>query len=244
MISMSMEYKDSSNDYQNALNIINIICVIIFTIEAGLKIYAFGFKAYIKSSWNTFDLLVVVCAYVDILLNSLFTLASRFLKTGPQILRIFRIIRVTRLIRVFKPLKSLQNLITIVTHSLPAVINVLSLLVLCIFIYSIIGVFLFSNVTNGEFIDDFNNFKTFLSSALVLVRISTGGDWPSIMFDCAEYTGKSTATIYFCSYISITIIVILNLFIMVIIQNFEDFESNPHSSLHIFTKNLRKFNKT
>lgn len=244
MITMSMSYQNASSSYMYSLEIVNIVCVCIFTIEAFAKIYGVGFTPYFKINWNIFDLLVVMCAYIDIILDSQLSLANRFLRTGPQIFRVFRIFRVTRLIRVFKPLKSLRNLLTIVNHSLPALLNVLSLLLLCIFIYSIIGVFLFSGVKSGHKIDDFNNFSNFLSACILLLRISTGGDWPQIMFDCAHGVGKLQATVFFCSYISITILVILNLFIMVIIQNFEDFESNPNSYLYLFTKQLGRFNRS
>ena len=243
MLSMSMSYKGATFEYNSALDIINIGCVAVFTVELMLKIYAFGISNYYKSKWNAFDTVVVICAYIDIILNYQVYLSTRILRAGPQILRIFRIFKVTRLIRLFRPLKSLQNLVTIVSHSLSAIINVLSLLILCIFIYAIIGVFLFYNIHTGKFINEYNNFNDFHSACLLLLRISTGGDWPHIMQDCAAVAGKSISSFYFCSYISITVLVILNLFIMVIIQNYEDFELNPNSSLHVFTKQVRKFNK-
>ena len=243
MISMSMSYKGSTIEYNSALDIINIGCVGVFTVELMLKIYAFGISNYCKSKWNAFDTIVVVCAYIDIILNYQAYFSTSILRAAPQIFRIFRIFKVSRLIRLFRPLKSLQNLVTIVSHSLSAIMNVISLLILCIFIYSIIGVFLFYNIRTGKYINDYNNFRDFHSACLLLLRISTGGDWPGIMQDCAKGAGRSISSFYFCSYISITVLVILNLFIMVIIQNYEDFELNPNSSLHVFTKQVRKFNK-
>lgn len=242
MLSMSMAYKDSSFEYNYILEMANIGCVAIFTIEFILKVYAFGLNSYCKSKWNTFDGFVIVCAYIEIALDSQIYTSTKILRTAPQIFRIFRIFKVSRLIRIFKPLKNLQNLVTIVFHSLPAILNVVSLFVLCIFIYAILGVFLFSSVSYGKFIDEFNNFSDFGMACLMLLRISTLGDWPFIMTECAAVSGRTVAALYFSSFMVITVLVILNLFIMVIIQNYEDFEMNPNSSLHIFTKQTRKFN--
>ena len=244
MLILSMSYQGSSINYQYTLDMSNMVCDVIFTLETMLKMYAFELKHFFKSKLNIFDLFVIVCAYIDIILDSQVSKASGILKAAPQLFRVFRIFRVTRLIRIFKPLKNLQNLITIIKHSLPAILNVVSLLILCIFIYAIIGVFLFSNVKYGLFIDEYNNFQNFLSACTILIRITTGGDWPQIMLDCAATAGRSVSALYFCSYIFTTILVVLNLFIMVIIQNYEDFESNPNSSLHIFTKQVRKFNRS
>ena len=243
MISMAMSYEDASGTYLNALDIINFGFVSIFTIEASMKITAFGFKKYFRSKWNTLEFFVVICAYADIILDTQLNLTNRFIRTGPQVVRIFRIFRLTRLVRIFKPLRSLTNLMAILRHSLSSILNVVSLLLLFLFIFSVIGVFLFSNVTEGKAINNLNNFNTFISAFLVLIRISTGGNWPHFLIDCSAETGRVVASLYFTIYISITIIVILNLFMMVIIQNYEDFESNPVSCLHIFIKDENKFKR-
>lgn len=243
MISMAMTYSHAPNSYILALEIINIIFVIIFTIEIILKMLSFGAQNYFRSRWNIFDFCVVICAYIDIIASSNASLDNRFLRTGPQIFRIFRIFRVSRLLRIFKPLKSLHNLLAIVEHSLPSILSVVSFLILNIFIFSIIGVFLFNEVHEGRGIDKYNNFSNFFSAALVLVRCATICDWPYFLIDTMEHSGKITAGLYFTAYMSITILVIVNLFIMVIVQNYEDFESNPDSALHMFTKDERKFKK-
>ena len=243
MICMAISYRDAPESYLTGLEIANVVFVLIFTIEASIKILAFGGKKYFRSKWNIFDFLAVLAAYIDIFMTLEFMMKASFIRTGPQIFRIFRIFRVSRLFRIFKPLKTLNNLISIVRHALSQILSVASMLMLIIFIFSVLGVFLFSGVTKGKVINDFNNFQNFLSAAILLLRCSTGGDWFLFMYDCIEVVGGPIAVTYFALFMSISIMIILNLFIMVIIQNYEDFESNPNNYLHIFVKDERKFKK-
>ena len=65
--------------------------------------------------------------------------------------------------------------------TLPAMANVGSLLALFIFIYAILGVYLFANTMfNGE-LNDHANFTHIGVAFLTLIRISTGGKWPLLM---------------------------------------------------------------
>ena len=51
------------------------------------------------------------------------------------------------------------------------------------FIYSVLGCFLFKNITEGEIINGVYNFLDFSSSILILFRCLTGEDWPIVMYD-------------------------------------------------------------
>ena len=61
------------------------------------------------------------------------------------------------------------------------------------------------------------------------------------MEDCASGSGKVISYLYFCSFITISTFIMLNLFIMVILQHYDDYQTNPKSALKIFTKDIRKF---
>jgi hypothetical protein len=100
-------------------------------------------------------------------------------------------------------------------YSLPSIFNVLSLLLLIFFIFSILGVFLFHEKTSGHVVDDYTNFKNFGQAMISLIRISTGEEWNIIMYDLAD---GPIAPIYFISFVVITSFVMLNMFIMVILQ--------------------------
>ena len=67
--------------------------------------------------------------------------------------------------------------------SLPSLLNVGALTLLVIFIYSTLGVFLFSKVTVGDRITNYTNFWNFHNGMVTLFRCATGEDWWRIMFD-------------------------------------------------------------
>ena len=116
-------------------------------------------------------------------------------------------------------------MIQTITFSLPSLFNIFSLLMLMFFIYSVMGVFIFSSLSNGEVLDEYNNFSNFGMAMIILLRVSTGEDWNIIMYDCSrvsdclpgETCGSPAAYAYFVSFIVILSFIMLNLFILVIL---------------------------
>lgn len=78
------------------------------------------------------------------------------------------------------------------TLSLPSLMNVGALVLLVFFIYSVLGVFLFSEVQKGEIIDDLNNFHNFGMAMVLMIRCSTGENWWVVMFDCNKISPNCT----------------------------------------------------
>jgi hypothetical protein len=65
--------------------------------------------------------------------------------------------------------------------SLPAMANLVNLLLLIIFIYSIMGMYLFAEVKKNGALNDQANFQTIGSAFINLVGIMTGENWPLMM---------------------------------------------------------------
>jgi len=66
--------------------------------------------------------------------------------------------------------------------SFPAMTNIGSLLLLLVLMYSVLGVYLFSEVmpTPGV-IDDHANFQSIGMAFITLIRVMTGEKWPLLM---------------------------------------------------------------
>jgi hypothetical protein len=96
------------------------------------------------------------------------------------------------------------------------------------FIFSILATFLFKSITEGAIIDENNNFQNFGMSMLLLIRISTGEDWNYIMKDTMnteddkcipnKTCGSPWSPLFFFPYMMLCTFIMLNLFILVIIQ--------------------------
>jgi hypothetical protein len=69
------------------------------------------------------------------------------------------------------------------TFVLPALTNIGGLLVLFLYIFSILGVFLFAEVKLQWYLDVHANFQSFGSAFLTLLRCATGEAWNAIMVD-------------------------------------------------------------
>lgn len=139
------------------------------------------------------------------------------LSAGPKLIRVFRVLRVTRLFRLVKSLHSLKKLIDTAIFSLPALFNVSALMFLLYFIFSVLGVFLFSNLPDGFVISSANNFNDFHHALLLLFRCTTGEDWYLVMYD-VMYSSNYLYCIYFIIFVVIMQRIMLNLFVLIILD--------------------------
>ena len=177
-----MTYDDEPVTYTIVLLYINYSFALVFLIEATLKLIAFRLT-YFQSSWNIFDFIIVMGSMIDIIFSTMNTSQLTFLRVGPQLVRILRILRVSRLLRLINKYPGLQALIKTIMFSLPSLLSVFFLLMLIFFIFAILGVFIFNDVKRGKIIDGYMNFNNFGYAMIMCLRMSTGENWPKIMFD-------------------------------------------------------------
>lgn len=253
MFLLAMVFDDSSQVYNNTLDYINYFFTVVFALECVLKLIAFG-GTYFNNSWNSFDFFVVCASGIDIVMGQLDTVNLKFLRVGPQLARILRVLRISRLFRLLNKYKGLQALIQTIQFSLPALFNVFALLMLIYFIFSILATFLFRTITEGNIIDDHNNFSNFGMSMLLLIRMSTGEDWNSVMQDTMrteddgcfpnKTCGISYAPLFFFPYMMLCTFIMLNLFILVIIQQFETYYLDEDNVISRFKEDIEMFKVT
>ena len=136
-----------SESYENILKNLNYFFVGLFTCEAIIKILGLGPMAYWAENWNKLDFTIVVL--------SLGSLDEGGINFNASLLRIFRI---SRLFRMIKVSKSLSQLFATLVSSLPSLVNVGTLLLLLLFIYSVAGMAMFSGVKKQNYINEHANF--------------------------------------------------------------------------------------
>ena len=130
-----------------------------------------------------------------------------------------------------------------IVMSVDSLINVFILLMLIFFIMAVLGNTLFLDVKEGDTIDDYKNFTNFHQSFSLLFSISTGEDWNRIMFDCWRLApeceagvncGSSIAPLFFLIFILLVSNIMLQLFILVIIMQFQKYYLDEINPLSIF----------
>ena len=240
--------------YSLFLDLSNYFFTFIFFMEMYLKMRAY-FWRYFETSWNKFDFFIVMSSLFDIG----FSLASteggenEALSVMPQVARILRVLRVTRIVRLAKHAKGLQALMSTITLSVGALFNVMLLLLLVLFIFSILAVSFFSEITAGEFIGPTRNYVDFGQSFLTAFVISTGENWNGLMYDClntppncvpGETCGTSFAPIFYIVFVVFVQNVMLNLFILVILDQFDRYYMSDDNPIFKFKDSLKVFMKT
>ena len=177
MIIMAMNFYNSNDTYQSVLDRINEAFTYVFIVEAIIKIIAFGIQFWL-SPWNLFEFFIVVCSITDIIFTYTTNSSSlKMLKVLPQISRILRVLRVTRLFRLGKAYQGIASMMEIISFSLPVLGNILLLLIIIMFIFAVLGTFLFKNITKGIVIGEDWNFSIFFKSFILVWKCSTGEDW-------------------------------------------------------------------
>ena len=164
---------DMPSDLEDALFWGNIAFVIIYILEAAVKLTALFPRYYFADDWNKFDFIIVVLSLVFISDEVTFINAT-----------VLRVLRIARLFRIVKVSKGLKRLFYTMITSLPSLVDVGTLLLLLVFVYGVAGMDLFSEIKKGEHINKHANFDSFYNAVLTLIRASTGESWNGLMHDC------------------------------------------------------------
>lgn len=138
--------------------------------ECVIKLIAYE-KFYFNSGWNIFDFVIVAGGLLKYVVQTDIT----------SNLSIIRILRVCRLLRLLKRAKSLYNIFHSFIHTIPAFINVGSLILVMIYIFSTTGNRLFAPVKLNGVLDNNRNFQTLKNSFLTLIMVMTGEGWYELM---------------------------------------------------------------
>ncbi|PIO31718.1 hypothetical protein AB205_0140810 [Aquarana catesbeiana] len=235
MVTMMIETDDQSKEMENILYWVNAVFIVLFTGECVLKLISLR-HYYFTMGWNIFDFVVVILSIVGMFLADL--IEKYFV--SPTLFRVIRLARIGRILRLIKGAKGIRTLLFALMMSLPALFNIGLLLFLVMFIYAIFGMSNFAYVKKESGIDDMYNFETFGNSMICLFMITTSAGWDGLLApilnskypDCdptVEHPGSSVrgdcgnpsvGIFFFVSYIIISFLVVVNMYIAVILENF------------------------
>ncbi|MED6287619.1 Voltage-dependent L-type calcium channel subunit alpha-1C [Characodon lateralis] len=145
-----------------------------------------------------------------------------------------------RLVKLLSRGEGIRTLLWTFIKSFQALPYVALLIVMLFFIYAVIGMQMFGKIALRDHtqINRNNNFQTFPQAVLLLFRCATGEAWQEIMLACSpnrpcekgstnenstthEDCGSQFAIIYFVSFYMLCAFLIINLFVAVIMDNFD-----------------------
>ncbi|XP_026013549.1 sodium channel protein type 2 subunit alpha isoform X3 [Maylandia zebra] len=235
MVTMMVETDAQTKEMDHILYWINLVFIVLFTGECVLKMISLR-HYYFTIGWNIFDFVVVILSIVGMFLSEV--IEKYFV--SPTLFRVIRLARIGRILRLIKGAKGIRTLLFALMMSLPALFNIGLLLFLVMFIYAIFGMSNFAYVKREAGIDDMFNFETFGNSMICLFQITTSAGWDGLLApilnkrdpDCEsqlEHPGNSykgncgnpsVGIFFFVSYIIICFLIVVNMYIAVILENF------------------------
>ncbi|XP_025842129.1 voltage-dependent L-type calcium channel subunit alpha-1D isoform X6 [Vulpes vulpes] len=247
---LAMQHYEQSKMFNDAMDILNMVFTGVFTVEMVLKVIAFKPKGYFSDAWNTFDSLIVIGSIIDVALSEADPTESENVpvptatpgnseESNRISITFFRLFRVMRLVKLLSRGEGIRTLLWTFIKSFQALPYVALLIAMLFFIYAVIGMQMFGKVAmrDNNQINRNNNFQTFPQAVLLLFRCATGEAWQEIMLACLpgklcdpesdynpgeEYTcGSNFAIVYFISFYMLCAFLIINLFVAVIMDNFD-----------------------
>uniref|UniRef100_A0A6I8S535 Sodium channel protein n=1 Tax=Xenopus tropicalis TaxID=8364 RepID=A0A6I8S535_XENTR len=195
MVTMMIETDEQSQDMENNLYWINLVFIILFTGECILKIISLR-HYYFTIGWNIFDFVVVILSIVGMFLADM--IEKYFV--SPTLFRVIRLARIGRILRLIKGAKGIRTLLFALMMSLPALFN--------------IGLLLFLITTSAGW-DGL--LAPILNSGAPDCDPQMEHPGSSVKGDCGN---PSVGIFFFVSYIIISFLVVVNMYIAVILENF------------------------
>ncbi|XP_075690009.1 voltage-dependent L-type calcium channel subunit alpha-1D isoform X8 [Rhinoderma darwinii] len=204
---LAMQHYGQSKIFNDVMDVMNMVFTAVFTVEMVLKLIAFKPKSSEDS------------ARISI--------------------TFFRLFRVMRLVKLLSRGEGIRTLLWTFIKSFQALPYVALLIAMLFFIYAVIGMQVFGKIATRDStqINRNNNFQTFPQAVLLLFRCATGEAWQDIMLACLpgkpcdpgsdcnpgeECTcGSNFAIIYFITFYMLCAFLIINLFVAVIMDNFD-----------------------
>ncbi|XP_011686244.1 PREDICTED: sodium channel protein 60E [Wasmannia auropunctata] len=251
MLTMGIEHYNQPHPIFFVLEVSNAFFTTVFGLEAIVKIVGLRYH-YFTVPWNLFDFLLVLASILGILMEDIMI----DFPVSPTLLRVVRVFRIGRILRLIKAAKGIRKLLFALVVSLPALFNIGALLALITFIYAIIGMSVFGHVKKTGALDDMVNFETFGRSMQLLFRLMTSAGWNDVLESLmvqppnCDPTPNSRqmngdcgypllAITYFTSFIIISYMIVINMYIAIILENFN--QAHQEEEIGIVEDDLEMF---
>ncbi|KAI9176083.1 calcium channel protein [Blastocladiella emersonii ATCC 22665] len=216
-----------------------IVFVALYLVEMLMLIVAMGPRSYFKKSWwNWYD-----SAITSLALG--FVLAQLFVD-DPYFTRLQKLFLVGYALRLARRVAGLHTLFATVGASLKDIARVYVVLAIVLLFFALVFTELFGLTRFGNAFTDYSSFRTVPFSLLLLWRMLTGDDWPSIMHEvkitspgcvagsylASDCGNRGLAFTLFIVYFVLCTYLILNLTIALLVDSFDYvFSTTYHTAI-------------
>lgn len=205
------------------INKTNRLFNILFAMECIIKLLSLKFKDWKQDPFNIFDFVIVLSSSLEMIMAQ---------QSGGGAIGVISALRAFRLIRLIKLARSnhtLRCLLDSIAHTIVAIGNFMVILAIFIYVFALLGMQMFAG--RLIFDDEMNydpengktsreNFDNLYSSLVTVFQILVGDNWNTVMYK-AYLAVAPSAVIYFIIVVLIGKIILLNLFLAILLGNFE-----------------------
>jgi len=189
-------------DLQSIFETVDLIVLVIFTIESIVHFIFNGFRRFFKDGWLVFDLIIVAISWVAVIIAWVSVEISAL-----QALRVFRALRFVTQVSI------LRNVIVALFSIVPAITAIFTLLILIFYIFAVMFTALFKDLyTDGHTSADY--FGRMDYTLFTLFQLLCMDEWSGIAYEVTSVYYWAWAI--FIPFIVISAFVVVNLLIAVI----------------------------
>jgi voltage-gated sodium channel len=212
------------------LDAIQLLIVGFFVVEIVIRILAHApnYVSFFRDGWNVFDFVVVAIAPLEFV--GYFGHYAGLEAVG-QIATLARLARLLRVVRLVEFSSKLRLIVDTLIRSLPSMGHVVLLMGLLLYTFGIIGTTLFRDI---PYDDGQKPWDTLGSSMWTLFHILTFENW--VAYQRPIVDSHPEASLYFVSFILLSVFVGLNMFIAVIMNNLEEAKEEQTAERHAHDK--------
>lgn len=224
-IIIGIQTTNTSLTTSKILRDIDSICLVIYSIEMLLKVYAYK-KDYFKNGWNLFDFIIILISLTPT-------------NIPVQVARVLRVFRIFRAFRIISAFNQLRIIIVAIGRSIPGVMWTMGLLAIFYYVFAIIGISLYG-------VDFPDYFGDLAKTLFTLFQLTTMENWADLARNIM--TVYPTAWLYFIPFIIIAAFIIINIMLAIIVNTMEESKEleqkkNQKSSITDLQKELQILQK-
>ena len=229
---LALDKYPMSKEYNQKLEGFNNIFSAVFFGEMIIKMIGLGMKEYMSDNFNIFDCCIVCTSIVE------FSIALTGMQTSGGALTSLRTLRLLRIFKLARSWKSFRELLEKMVMTLEGIANFTVLMLLFMFICSLLGMELYAyrvkyNDNSKAYPLDpetrfdvgyypRQNFNTLGNSFITVFGILIGENWNSCMYDHLRGHKSNWSTYIFFIFLFIFgNLILLNLFLGILLKNFE-----------------------
>ena len=274
IIALDGPTSDKSTDLWKALDAVDTVLVLIFSVEMFMKWGALGLycespEAYFKDNWNWLDAALVLTSWIGLL-----ELA------GPETssFRTLRAMRTLRPLRTIQRAPGLKIVVNVCFACMPTFINICMVVLFFFLVFAIMGVQFFKGkfwacnddsvagvsecvgtflvdgvATDREWVNQKMNFDNVGTAMLTLYEVAGLEMWLDVMYAGMDITEVGlqpqkevnfAAALYFVVFIVIGVFLVLNLFVSAVVGKFEDLKAEDNGMNPLLTDEQKEYTES